>query len=282
MIFNVTGGGGGSAGLNFSVVAYKTEEELLAATPAENTIGLITTTPIISWIFSATEPNPATPGMVWILTDRSSGVEFNALKKNGIQVYPISAKQYISGSWVDKTAKSYQGGEWVNWAVFLYNAGNEYESITGGWQARAWSGTVNHTPKIPTITKDDGGITISCNNTASDQAFSGVVETIKDIDLTNRSKIIVHVKNFYVSKASGAYDAMFWVAAVKRNATYCFTDAAAVTQKKYTTNGNFTVGYVVVDVSSLSDLSESYDIVIALRTQPDRQSSLTFDEVWIE
>ena len=62
MIFNVTGGGG--AALNFKVLAYATEEVLLAATSVENTIGIITETPITSWIFSATEPSPAAAGMV--------------------------------------------------------------------------------------------------------------------------------------------------------------------------------------------------------------------------
>ena len=113
MIFNVTGGGG--AALNFKVVGYATKEELLAATPAENTIGIITEIPITGYHFGKEEPSPAAAGMVWITTGTRSPVEFNALKKNAIQVYPISAKQYISGAWVDKVAKSYQGGEWVEW-----------------------------------------------------------------------------------------------------------------------------------------------------------------------
>ena len=81
--------GGGGAALNFKVLAYATEEALLTATPANNTIGIITETPITSWIFSATEPSPAEAGMVWITVNTYSSVKFNALKKNGIQVYPI-------------------------------------------------------------------------------------------------------------------------------------------------------------------------------------------------
>lgn len=54
-------------------------------------------------------------GQAWILTGASSQVAFNALKKNWLYVYPISAKQYVNGAWVDKTAKSYQGGKWVEW-----------------------------------------------------------------------------------------------------------------------------------------------------------------------
>lgn len=145
MIFNITGGGGSGAALNFNVVAYATKEELMAATPAENTIGVVIETSMTSWIFSTEEPNPATPGMVWIFTGTSSTVAFNALKKNGIQVYPISAKQYISGAWVDKTAKSYQGGKWVDWATFLYSYGDERTDLTGGFSKTAGNNTGTQT-----------------------------------------------------------------------------------------------------------------------------------------
>ena len=67
-----------------------------------------------------------TEGTLWIQSGASSPVAFNALKKNGITVYPISAKQYVSGAWVDKTAKSYQGGAWVDWitSVYLFSEAN--------------------------------------------------------------------------------------------------------------------------------------------------------------
>jgi hypothetical protein len=123
-----TGGGGGGGGLNFDVVGNPQPNN-----PKENTIWLNTDVPITSWIFSATEPNTAESGMVWFPVGTSSGVEFNALKKNSIQVYPLSAKQYIDGVWVDKTAKSYQGGKWVDWVTYLFNSGDFCEDITGGW-----------------------------------------------------------------------------------------------------------------------------------------------------
>jgi hypothetical protein len=61
--------------------------------------------------------------MVWISTGTASPVEFNALKKNGVQVYPISAKQYVGDAWVEKDAKSYQSGAWVDWftGTYLFN-----------------------------------------------------------------------------------------------------------------------------------------------------------------
>ena len=120
-----TGGGGG--GLNFQVVCNPQPNN-----PKANTI-LINTDTITGWVFSATEPT-GIPGLVWITTGTSSTAVFNALKKNNITVYPISAKQYISGAWVDKTAKIWQNGEWVDWwNGELYDAGNTFEACTGGW-----------------------------------------------------------------------------------------------------------------------------------------------------
>ncbi|MGN0976656.1 MAG: hypothetical protein ACI4PH_01260 [Faecousia sp.] len=113
MILNMAGGGGNA--LNFDVKAYDTEEALLAATPKENTIGIITGTPITGWVFSAVEPENPTEGLAWIVTGTSSGAEFNALRKNTIQVYPLSAKQYVSGTWESAAAKSYQSGDWADW-----------------------------------------------------------------------------------------------------------------------------------------------------------------------
>lgn len=107
--------GGGSGGLNFKVVSYVSEEDLMAATPKENTIGVITTTAISGWTFSADEPERLADGMVWFFVGTSSQVAFSATKKNPIMVYPISAKQYVSGTWVDVTCKSYQNGAWEDW-----------------------------------------------------------------------------------------------------------------------------------------------------------------------
>lgn len=136
MIFNMTSGGGSE--LNFTVKAYATEAELLAATPKENTIGIITTTPITNWIFGSTEPEVAANGMVWIVTGESSTVEFNALKKNAIQVYPVYAKQYLSGAWENMNAEIYIGSKWTQfssmWDGELFTPNNQWESVTGGWE----------------------------------------------------------------------------------------------------------------------------------------------------
>ena len=118
------GGGGGGSVLNFDVKDFRTEAELLASAGKENRIGVVTPVPMTNWIFSATQPAEPVEGVVCFSTGTSSTVEFNALKKNGIQVYPLSAKQYVSGAWANVTAMRYQNGKWVNWLrPFLFKDG---------------------------------------------------------------------------------------------------------------------------------------------------------------
>lgn len=118
-ITNAGGGGGGS--LNFKVVGGTSAP----AAPAENTIWVNTSVAITSWVFSATAPTSPAAGMVWFATGSSSSVAFNAVKKNGIWVYPAGCQQYVSGAWVDKTAKTYQSGAWVEWLYWLYDTGSK-------------------------------------------------------------------------------------------------------------------------------------------------------------
>ena len=113
--------------LNFKVVGGTSAP----SSPAANTIWVNTSTSITSWVFSATQPSGSN-GMVWFSVGTSSTAKFNALKKNGIEVYPIRANQYVNGAWVGKTAKTYQSGKWVDWATSLYKAG---DVNTAGWSA---------------------------------------------------------------------------------------------------------------------------------------------------
>lgn len=182
MIFNVSGGGG--AALNFKVLAYATEEELLAATPAENTIGIVTTAPITSWIFSSEEPSPLTPGMVWISTSSSSSAAFNALKKNNVMVYPISAKQVVSGELVHVIAKSRQGGEWVDWISYIYAYGTEYYQCSSSNPTYI---TAINTDTYLQITSTIGSI------------YAPIIYW-PDIDLRNVSTIAVKLTNVTVDK----------------------------------------------------------------------------------
>ena len=151
------GGSGGGAGLNFKVVGSTTEP----ANPKENTIWVNTDVEITDWAFSTIEPENFSEGMVWIQTSVSSNVEFNALKKGSVQVYPVSTKQYVNGAWVGgKETKIYKDGAWVAIAIYLVQSGVDVTSLTGGWQDAKWAQGVSDWV-YPSVTFSNGAMSIS-------------------------------------------------------------------------------------------------------------------------
>lgn len=187
-------GAGGGTSLNFAVAAYASAEAL-PDTAKKNTIGVITDVAIAGYVFSATEPADPVAGMVWFKTGNSSPVAFNALKKNGIQVCPLSAAQYIDGAWVSVTAKSYQSGAWVDWVTFLFNEGDTCDDITGGWSnsGYTYTGTVSgastsYTKVAPTV-----GNTIKVSVGA--ELKVAIAGTANKIDLTDAKTVAVDVES---------------------------------------------------------------------------------------
>ena len=190
-IANIKGG----AEINFEVVGNPQPPA-----PTNNTIWVDTDTEITGWHFKATEPESPSTGMVWFPIGTESPVEFNALKENGIEVYPLSAKQYVGGAWVDVTTKTYQGGEWVEWLPegALYYFGNQCVSTSGGWNARGIANNSQTTGKVtPTVTHNDDHMNIYVSMSSG---TAGLVEVINDQDLTNISTIDV---DFEVPSSNG-------------------------------------------------------------------------------
>lgn len=190
-------GASGGASLNFNVKIYPSETELKADKPRDNTIGVITTTTMTSWVFSATEPTEPEVGMVWISVGNSSGAEFNALKNNTLKVYPLKAQQYEGGAFVDKTAFSYKDENWVDWIPqgALYWLGDEYTDITGGWIAKAvdWDSKTGTGPVAPTVVREANKLVMSQIETGC-----GVVMTANKIDLSGYKTLRFKGK-FYAS-----------------------------------------------------------------------------------
>lgn len=100
---------GGGTSLNFKVIPNP-----MPSTAKENTIW-VDTDKINNYYFSAEQPENMVEYDVWFPVGTSSSVAFSATKKNPIMIYPLSAKQYIGGALVNKTAKSYQNGAFVDW-----------------------------------------------------------------------------------------------------------------------------------------------------------------------
>ena len=126
-IFNMVGCGGSS--LNYEVV----DGTSAPSSPSENTIWINTSTTITSHIFSANEPENPVAGMVWITVGASSPSAFSATEENPIMIYPISAKQYVSGAWISVDMKCYQNGTWNSFYFWVIGNGANAQSLTGGF-----------------------------------------------------------------------------------------------------------------------------------------------------
>lgn len=225
-------GAGGSNVLNFKVVGNPQPTN-----PRENTIWVNTDTPISGWSFSSIG-NPTwsmEEGFVYIkaiTADSNYSAWFNAYKKTAMKNYeiilsPISAKQYVGGAWQDKAAKIYQGGKWVDWwNGELYNAGNEYTFLTGGFVT---SGTC-------TLEKQADRMKLTNN------AVGGIL-TKNPIDLTEYKtvelKVIPYTNDGYC------------LIATKKATTTMYNDSSIAASKiGSTTNG--VLATRTIDVSSLS------------------------------
>lgn len=180
MILNLSGGGGSAASLNFKVVGGTTQP----ASARENTIWINTDSEITGWELSPNELADPAEGLVWITTGSSATTQFNALKKNGITIYPVSAFQYIAGVWVDKPAQIFQDGSWVEWAFFLFKEGAGF--------AMGYTGFTNaeFTDDLITMTiKTSGNTKYSTSN--------------EKVDVTNYKTAFFEVQKASFSGASG-------------------------------------------------------------------------------
>lgn len=185
-------GAGGGASLNFKVVGGTAAP----ASPKENTVWVNTSTAITGWAFCMEEPETPAEGMVWLFTGAAAAAPFNALKKNNITVYPISAKQYISGAWEERGAKSYQSGAWADWwNGHLYEYGNLHERVTGGWTKDGYKAKGYTTINPPQFNSNHIYVT------GQNGYGPGAVGTVNQIDLNGRTKLCMLADVSYADTA---------------------------------------------------------------------------------
>lgn len=168
---------GGGMGLNFKVLGGTAEP----AEPKENTIWVNTEAEVTLLEVSGEEPKTAAEGMVWVVTGPGCAVAFNALRAGGMSfctISPIMAKQYINGAWEDKGGRIYQGGVWNElWNGVLYDCGDQYEAITGGWVG---------SQTISGSTASGGKLTVNADNLSFTNVSGGSfgVVTAKAVNLS--------------------------------------------------------------------------------------------------
>lgn len=218
MVFNLSqSGGGGSGGLNFTIIGSATQP----ASAAENTIW-VQGDAITNYQFSVDEPANPTEGLLWISVGTSSNVAFSVSASNPIYVYPVSCRQYVSGAWVTRTAKSYLNGQWVDWVLHIYDLG---DSGTFDKFAQAYgteSGESGAEPAEISYVYNGNHLHTSISNQNMGGYFqnrSGCIVTEKTFDLTGISTITfdfaittgsgnttINFCKFYVSTSGDSFD----------------------------------------------------------------------------
>lgn len=182
-------GFGGGSTLNFKVVGGASKPD----DPKDNTIWANAT--VTDWVIGANQPESPSDGLLWLQTG-ITGTEFNALKKNAIQIILKAAMMYLTGSWQYIEAHISKGGSWIQfsreWDGTLYEPGNQYEVFTGGWGSSGWTSNLagaGYGIAAPTI--DESGITL--NNAQMQFSVAG---TNALVDLRSASKIYATVDSY--------------------------------------------------------------------------------------
>ena len=148
----------------------------------------------------------------------------------------------------------------LSYALILYDSGDEYTDITGGWSGFAcYSGTSKGT-----FTKNSSSIYIKSNGSKGAQSIAAAPEN--KIDITDISTLKVNVTSFNVQSEYRAYFLLS-----SRRDTSSVSESVATTQIPGT-------GEIALDISGLSG---SYYVIVYTRAVDGAGTyELTFDRVY--
>ena len=239
-------GNGGGAGLNFKLKAYATEAALLADSPADGTVGVVTVTEISGYAFVAATSEITSPatGMVAITEGTASPASYNALKKNMLNVYPTACYQYSGSAWGQKTSYVRKGGAWVSMEKYIFFNGDVYQAVTGGYGSYTW-----YDQNMVTVTNDGTNLIVSWG---SGSGIQGVCATKSKVDLSDYSTL-----SFEVTLSKAVQSVYFGVRSSQ-------TGSAVSSFAAYAISASTTAQQIVtVDISALSG---SYYVVVGGQT----------------
>lgn len=260
------GGGSGGSALNFKVIAVS-PELTLPAIAKENTIAVSTTAPISSYVFATVAPTSPEEGIVWFATGTASSGEFNAIKKNGLWVYPTACKQYVSGAWVNRDAWIYKSSAWVqfSWA-WIYVVQNGAAISPPGFST---FGSVDGT--LPVITQGSGYTEIKTT------VNSNAITTDSKLDLTNANTIyaelnLVSYTQGSTAKFKGVSLAVF---NTTRNSNFTTMSNAMLLYTLTTTKGEQTISL------NVSSLTGEYYPAITVPSNGVSGSTVRVKNIWV-
>ena len=249
--------GGAGTPFNFTVTAYAAAGDIPASGKA-NDIAVITSVaiPKINSGGIISKPGRIAPttrsngdalqsGDLWLVTGLASNFEFVVV--NGISVYYQFCFQFTGSAWTPRAAKIYYNNTWVDWGLYLYKAGNECLSVSGGWQATARTIKDFYPALAPGLTK--GAAYMTATQDSGGYIGCGVVEVATDMDLTNASTLV-----FDLEISSAQYWALY--VASRNDANYYYSCVAS-----YSSSGALSRALRAINVAAING---SYNVCAAL------------------
>lgn len=209
--------GNGSAGAGLTIVSGLTEP----VKPKENMIWVKSDKAGKKYVFAEAAPEAPFEGMIW----------FRATAAGIITRTDV----YTAGAWVTADTYIYLGGKWVQiasaWNGELYDSGNQYKSVTGGW--RSYSGS---------LTEHDDYL-------YGQSSYTTRIGTVKPIDMSSYTQLHVIGGGYgeYMSEG-GAHNIKHTVGVSDNPGNGTFLASAVLT----TTYSVDNVKEVVIDISSIT------------------------------
>lgn len=254
-------GNGGGAGLNFKLKAYATEAALLADSPADGTVGVVTSIAITEYAMQADNSFSLAAGGVGINLGNASPAAFNALKKNKLMAYPIACHQTDGSSWLAKTCYVRIAGAWASLRNWLYNNGANNDVLIGGWTNQS-NGT---------FTKNADNMFLYGANDAGASIVHGTA-----LDLTTASVLKVKFSNTYTYSSSNCYCRMLV------NSTQISGQAAYSTGAAYVKIADKTANTDAVASLNVSALTGTYYVHFGIAASTSCSMSMYIKELWTE
>lgn len=129
MIINMASGGSASV----KAVSYPSEAALPSAAK-EGTIAIISAVSSGKVYVQNAEPAEPAEGMVWVTVADASNAP---IQLGRVTLYPAIVRQYQNGAWVTVEAYVRSGGAWEVLQLRLFETGNPYTAVTGGWNGNS-------------------------------------------------------------------------------------------------------------------------------------------------
>ncbi len=174
-------------------------------------------------IFKTTEPAARPDGSakqigdMWFITFSKSNTPFPVA--GGSYMYVIAAKQWNGSAYVERVARIRFGGALVPLSLYVFFGPSTCDSVSGGWQSRAWPYNSGFAGALPAVTYGADYVHIALDN-VTNKACAHEIAT--NIDLTSFSTL----KFDGYSNHDGIYRHVY-LYVISREATYWETGYAA-------------------------------------------------------